>query len=163
MWNQAWPSLEISNLKRSLFELKSIVELQDPSDPASAELARFLVVRTCGYLEQCVEICWISYLKSRADPRSASFGASWLGRGSNPSPGALVTVVRRFDPQWAEYLDQLMNEDDEYLKRETAFLVDRRNKISHGRSENVGKRKSLDLVANAITVADWFIERFDPR
>lgn len=74
-----------------------------------------------------------------------------------------MTLVGRFDAQWAEDLEKLLNDNDEYLKRETALLVDRRNKISHGLNQNVGKRKSLDLITNVITVTDWFINRFDPR
>jgi len=163
VWNEAWPSLEIVNLNNSLKALQTIVEDHDPSEPASAELARFLVVRTCGYLERCVEVCCVSYVRSKSDTRSSSFGASWFGTGANPSPGALIKLVSRFDADWARDFESVLSERDEVLKREIAFLVDIRNKISHGRSQNIGKRKALDLVGYTRTVADWFVRQFDPR
>lgn len=165
MWTSAWPSLEIVNLKSSLKALEKLVNDTSPSrgDDVDSALARFLVVRTCGYVEQVVEICCKSYLKSKSDLRSSSFGASWLGRGRNPSTESLVALVRRFDGIWAEELDLVLSEDDERLGRELDFLVDRRNKIVHGLNEGIGVRKALNLVEPALTVAEWFIEKFDPR
>jgi hypothetical protein len=165
LWTSAWPSLEIVNLKNSLKALEKLVNDTSPSrgDDVDSALARFLVVRTCGYVEQVVEICCKSYLRSKSDPRSSSYGTSWLGRGRNPSTEALVSLVRRFDGIWAEKLALLLNEDDERLGRELDFLVDRRNKIAHGLNEGIGVRKALDLVEPALTVADWFIQTMDPR
>lgn len=163
MWTQAWPTLQIDQLNRSLADLETLVRSSEPFDPASVQLSKFLVVRTCGYLEQVVEICCQSYLKSKSDPRSSSFGSSWFGRGTNPWPDALVTLVGRFDQEWADQLSCLMDQDDELLKRELAYLVDRRNKISHGLSEGVGMRKALDLVPRARVVSGWFVDKFDPR
>lgn len=165
MWSSAWPSLEITNLKNSLKELEKLVGDTSASrgDDVDAALARFLVVRTCGYLEQVVEICCRSYLKSKAHPRCSSFGASWLGRGRSPSPESLINLVQKFDGSWAKELELLMREDDEKLKRELDFLVDRRNKIAHGVSEGITIRKSLSLVEPATAVAGWFIKTLDPK
>ncbi len=165
MWNSAWPSLEIVNLRVSLIALENLVKDSSPNrgDDIDAALARFLVVRTCGYLEQVVEICCKSYLKSKSDLRSSSYGASWLGRGRNPSSEALVSLLRRFDRAWADELDQLLSEDDERLGRELDFLVDRRNKIAHGLNEGIGIRKALDLVEPTLIIGAWFIARMDPR
>lgn len=73
MWSSAWPTLEIINLKASLTALEKLVKDTNPSrgDDIDSALARFLVVRTCGYLEQVVEICCKSYLKSKSDFRSS--------------------------------------------------------------------------------------------
>ena len=165
MWTEAWPSLALTNLEHSLDALVELV--CDPPEPlddrVSAALARFLVVRTCGYLEQVVDQCCTSYIRSKSDPRSAAFGASWFGRGNNPTPSRLVELVRRFDPAWADDLQELFNNDDELLHREISFLVDRRNKIAHGLSEGIGVRKSLDLVDPTKSVCGWFINTLDPR
>ena len=163
MWSEPWPSRTLEELERSLRSLENLVQRQDPSEPASAELSRFLVVRICGFLEQSVEESCRSYLRSKSDPRSTSFGESWFGRGANPRPDELVRLVGRFDNAWSEELEQLLNKDDELLRRELSFLVDKRNRISHGLNQGVGQRKALDLVPCAIRVASWFVERFDPR
>lgn len=163
MWSGSWPSQTLIGLRNSLEALEVLVQRQDPSEPASAELSRFLVVRTCGFVEQSVEESCRSYLKSKADPRSAAFGESWFGRGANPKPESLVALVQRFDSEWADELDALLNAQDELLKRELEFLVDKRNRISHGLNQGVGQRKALDLAPRAREVVEWFVGRFDPR
>jgi len=52
--------------------------------------------------------------------------------------------------------------DDQRLRRELAFLVDRRNKIAHGLNEGIGTVKALALKDVASEAADWFIARFNP-
>ena len=165
MHQGAWPTLEIQNLEKSLTGLHDLVNAQARSaeDEVLRALSRFLIIRSCGFLEQVSEECCRAYLASKADPRSSGFGGSWLGRGRNPSPGNLVELVRRFDAAWADELEDRFNQDDERLRREVSFLVDRRNKIAHGLSEGVGVRKAMDLVLVAIEVTEWFILRLDPR
>ncbi len=159
-----WPSVEIARLERSLKALVKLVDEQarSGSDDVVRELSRFLVIRSCGLVEQIAEECCRSYLRSKSDPRSSSFGQSWLGRGANPSPGNLVKLVSRFDPRWADDLNHLFDADDELLKRELVFLVDRRNKIAHGLSEGIGARKALDLADIALAVSGWFISTVNP-
>lgn len=163
MWNVSWPSHALISLSNSLGSLEALVQSQDPSESVSAELSRFLVVRTCGFIEQSVEESCRSYLKSKSDPRSAAFGESWFGRGANPRPDSLVALVQRFDSEWAKELETLLNGHDELLRRELEFLVDKRNRISHGLNQGVGQRKALDLVPRAREVVKWFVDRFDPR
>lgn len=164
-WNAAWPHLAVVNLTRSLNALETLVRTDSTnrSDEVNAALARFLVIRTCGYLEQVVEECCKAFLQSRSSPRASSFGTSWLGTGRNPKPGNLVDLTRRFDAGWADQLESLLKADDEKLHRELSFLVDRRNHISHGLSEGIGIRKALDLVYPSRQIARWFIDTFDPR
>jgi len=166
LWETNWPPYELQQLRRSLSDLKMLVQSQNPevSDGINNALARYLVVRTCGYLEQIVEQVCLLFLNSKsAHPHCQSFNGSWFGRGRNPNPEALVAFVRKFNIALSEELDELFKSDDQLLHREISFLVDRRNKISHSLSEGVGVRKSLDLVEPACTVADWFINAFDPR
>lgn len=163
MWSDPWPSHNLVVLSNSLDSLEALVQNQDPSESVSAELSRFLVIRTCGYVEQSVEESCRSYLKSKSDPRSAAFGESWFGRGANPKPESLVALVQRFDSEWAEELKVFLNDQDELLKRELEFLVDKRNRISHGLNQGVGQRRALDLAPRARQVVRWFIDRFDPR
>lgn len=165
MHQGAWPTLEIQNLERSLTGLHDLVDThaRTGNDDVVQELSRFLVVRSCGFLEQVSQECCRAYLASKSDPRSAGFGGSWLGRGRNASPSQLVELVRRFDAEWGAELERELNADDERLKREVSFLVDRRNKIAHGLSEGIGARRAMDLALVAIEVTDWFIRRLDPR
>ena len=65
--------------------------------------------------------------------------------------------------EWAKELDIYLDADDQAVKRELEFLVDRRNKIAHGQSESVNLRKSLDLCRMALAVGDWAVTTMDPR
>lgn len=153
------------NLTRSLDALEGLVDDQATRGPdeVNAALARFLVVRICGYLEQVVEECCKAFLTSKSSPQAASFGASWLGTGRNPKPSNLIDLTRRFDARWADQLEALLKDDDERLHRELSFLVNRRNLISHGLNEGIGTRRALNLVEPTKQVANWFIVTFDPR
>lgn len=161
---ESWPTREMLNLDRSFKELERLVkDIQVSEEPEkAAALSRFLVVRTCGFLEQMVEKSCVAYLESKSDFRSASFSRSWFGSGANPTPNKLVTLVSKFDPAWSAELEDLFKRNDELLLREINFLVDRRNKIAHGVNESVGIRKALDLVGHARVVANWFTEKFKP-
>jgi hypothetical protein len=152
-------------VERGLLELADLIERPPTGQPddVSRSMARFLVIRTCGYLEQTVEECCRAYLTSKSAPTAASFGKSWLGRGANPSPRNLVALAARFNPEWGVELEQLFAENDDLLQREISLLVSRRNKIAHGLSEGMGARKALDLVEAVIPVTDWFLQRLDPR
>ncbi len=165
MWTDPWPSLALVQLENGLSDIASLVGHPSPNQPdeVTRALSRFLLVRTCGYLEQVVEQCCLAYVTSKASPRVASFGGSWLGRGANPSPERLVELVRRFDSEWADELKELFDAEDQLLHREISFLVDRRNKIAHGLGEGIGARKALDLGTYAGVAADSFNRRYDPR
>lgn len=126
-------------------------------------LARLLVVRSRGYLEQTVLEELRGYVHRRSGGPGRAFGRSWLERGRNPSPEALTTRVRRFDAEWSSHLIELLEEHDQRIRREVAFRVDRRNKIAHGLNENVGAVKALQLLEVARDLADWFIGRFNPQ
>lgn len=166
MWTGSWPTFELQQQRRSLENLRDLAQNQAPetSDELNSVLARFLVVRACGYLEQVVEQTCLQYLNSKSShPWCQSFNGSWFGRGRNPSPNALVAFVKKIDLSLSEDLESLFQENDDLLLREISFLVDRRNKISHGLSEGVGTRKALDLVPPTVLVADWFLDNFNPN
>lgn len=165
MWTEAWPSINLTNLQRSLKEVRRTIEHPDlPLPPEIAGyLTRFLVVRSCGYLEQVIDETCRAYLKSKSAPGAAAFGSSWLGGGRNPKPDALEQLLRRFNLGLETELKELFSQHDDYLRREIAFLVDRRNKIAHGLNENITLRKALELADAVTETADWFILRLDPR
>lgn len=162
---EAWPNLALQNLRRELDSIVHLVQSPPPSqvDPVTAALARFLVVRTCGYLEAAVDECCKSLISARSAPMIVSYATSFIGTGRNPSSGKLVALVQKFSLEWGDDLRALLNQNDEFLQRELDLLVSKRNRIAHGLGEGIGARKALDLVASAKEVTDWFIERFDPR
>jgi len=160
-----WPPLLVTRLHETLDELAELVdEVQRRGDETEAGwLARLLVVRSCGYLEQVVDEVSKQLMQERSGGVVRSFSQSWLPSHANPWPNRLTEWVSRFDVTWSTELSDLLNQDDEQLRREVSFLVDRRNRIAHGLNEGIGTRKALDLQKVSIQIADWFILRFNPR
>lgn len=128
----------------------------------SAWLARLLVVRSAGHVERSVNVVLRTHVAVRSSGFTKSFAQSYLERGINPSPDALLALTGRFDATLEADLREFLQEDDQRLHREMAFLVDRRNKIAHGLNESVGVVKAIQLTAVASDVADWFVRSFDP-
>jgi hypothetical protein len=159
-----WPPRELLTLQRRLDELAQLVAspLDAVDDDARDWLARLLVIRSCGYLEQCVAATCRGYIAGRAGGPVKSFGVSWLERSSNPSADGLQGLVGRFDSMWAAELAEELDANDERMRRDLAFLVDRRHKIAHGLNENVRVPRALELKDTACDLADWFIRRFNP-
>lgn len=165
LWEGAWPSLEVVNLGRAIQEVRKLVREPPPGlpDEVTRALARFLVVRSSGYLEQIVRRSCLAYLSSKSDQRAGAYAAQTFPAYLNPTPERLTNIVQKFDVIWSEELSDLFDEDDEYLRREIGFLVDRRSKIAHGLSEGVTSTKALSLFEAAEQIAAWFVLRFDPR
>lgn len=162
-----WPPLSVVSLEAALGELAELVEQTATRQDHSAEreanwLARLLVIRSCGYLEQVVAEVAASLTQARSGGLIRSFASSWLPPGRNPHPDQLSQWVGRFDANWGVELEEILDAEDELLRREISLLVDRRNRIAHGLNEGVTVRKALDLKEAAVTLADWFVLRFNP-
>jgi len=165
MSREQWPPWPITSLRSNLDDLARLVDTTAVGTPHAEHLpwlARLLVVRTSGYLEQTVHEVTRAHIAHRSGGVVRSFAHSWLERSRNPRPDALEQLVGRFDASWAEELTSMFEEDDQELRRELSFLVDRRNKIAHGLNEGLTPRKALTLIPVAETVADWFILRLNP-
>ncbi|GAA4856589.1 HEPN domain-containing protein [Kitasatospora terrestris] len=164
MRNQ-WPPWPIPSLKESLDSLTSSVAERPKgrSDDEHIWLTRFLVIRSCGYLEQ------VTYETARAFVADKSFGLvrtfalTWLSRTRNPSPDNMMELLGRFDGALSDEFKVLLEEDDQRLYREISLLVDRRHKIAHGLNEGMNSAKAVALRSDVDIVADWFIEKLDPR
>lgn len=162
-----WPPATVVSLQQSLDELAELVEeIRRKGDPDAEReagwLARFLVVRSCGYLEQVIAEVAQGLAEARAGGVIRSFALSWLPPTRNPSPEQILQWVGRFNAAWSAELEELLMANDEELNRELSLLLDRRNRIAHGLNEGITVRKALDLKHTACTLSDWFILRFNP-
>jgi hypothetical protein len=162
--NKQWPPKLVSSLERSLQQLaKSVRELPSQrSDDEQVWLSRFLVVRTCGYLEQVIYETARDYVREKSGGLVRSFASSWLAKTRNPTPDNMLELVGRFDAGLERDLREMLEADQGHLYREISFLVDRRNKIAHGLNESVNTRKALDLLNETEKIAEWFIANLKP-
>ena len=160
-----WPPTGVISSQESIDELAALVEEVNQRGNGHKEagwLARLLVVRSCGYLEQVVASVSSEVVTTRAGGVVKTFATSWLPSHKSPAPESLVQWVGRFDASWANELQEMLDDGDEELRRELSLLVDRRNRIAHGLNEGITVRKALDLKQTAADIADWFLFRFEP-
>lgn len=165
MANTTWPPWEAKSAHDNLDSLVRVVETasRDKTDSdLLGWLGRLLVVRTSGYVELTVYAVLRGHVTEKSGGTVRSFAHSWLERSRNPTPEALEAVLGRFDLKYASEFAELLDADDQLLRRDLSFLVDRRNKIAHGENEGVRAKRALELVPSAESVADWFILRFNP-
>lgn len=161
-----WPPVEVTRNHLRLVELGELLEdamRKGESELVSGWLARLLVVRSCGYLEQVVAEVARGFILKRSGGLVRSFAHAAIPAAKNPWPESLLDWVGRFDRSLQDDLRDVFDEDDQRLRRELGLLVDRRNKIAHGLNEGVTERKALNLQIVACEVADWFVLRFNPQ
>lgn len=163
---ERWPPLSALRLRQALDDVCKLVTHPeydlDKNLEAHQALCRFLVVRSCGYLEtSTVEICR-AYVQAKSGGPVRSFAHSWLERSGNPSITYLGKFIGRFDPALANEFKQFIADDDGRIERDIDFLVSRRNRIAHGESEGINQTRAIELKETSCEVADWFILRFNP-
>lgn len=157
----SWPPYQVERLRVALEELGATVEQTKDTDILQW-LTRMLVVRSSGFIEQTSREVFWGYIEDRAGGLVKAFGHSWLDRSRNPSPDNLLDMIGRFDHALKIEFDELLDSDDQRLRRELAFLVDRRNHIAHGLSESINRDKALALKNVAVEVSEWLVLKFNP-
>lgn len=160
----SWPPRNIAPLRQSLESLAEWVKNPPPgrTDDERIWLARFFLVRTCGYLEQVINEVAKAYIDERSGGLVRTFAHSWLAKSKNPSADNMVALVGRFDGTLANDLLTLLDAEDQRLRREIGLLMDRRHKIAHGLNEGLTGSKAYSLYQSTLEVADWFLQNFNP-
>ena len=162
MASAQWPPRELALMERKLDERADLVgKGSNISNDVRCWLARLLVVRACGYLEQVLLAVQRGYVGQKSGGPVSAFAQSWLEWGNNPRPDVLVRSIGRFGGNFEYDIDKFLR-DNSTRWSDIAFLVDRRNKISHGENESVGPVRALQLKEVAVEVADWLIRRMNP-
>lgn len=164
-WPGAWPTHEVHTSRERLVELRDTVSSSDLDENPLVEsaLTRFLVVRACGHVEITFDESFCALAVSKSSPDIAGFVRSQFFHGANPTAKRISETLGKLDRSRASRFDAMADEDDGRMKRQLALLVDRRNRIAHGQSENVTRRVSLDLADLALRLGDWLTAELDPR
>ena len=162
--SSSWPPRTVKALTQSI---ESVAEwVRNPPEKSTDDeriwIARFFVVRTCGYLEQVVYESARAYVDAKSGGPLRAFSQSWISRTRNPSPENMLELAGRFGGKFEEGLRDLLDDDDQRLYREISLLVDRRHKIAHGLNEGLTGSKAVILYECALEVADWFLDAFNP-
>lgn len=159
-----WPPSELRSLEQSLDELAEAVDNRprERSDDEQIWLTRFLVVRSCGYLEQVMHQCASGHLEFKSFGTVKSYSLSWLGRSINPSVENILATLGRFDQSIADEFEAMLSSNGHELRNDLGALVTKRHAIAHGENGGFGERRALALYKVAKSTADWMITRLNP-
>jgi len=159
-----WPPPDIRQLEVSLDELARSIRERPEHRTVDEQvwLVRFLIVRSCGYLEQVMHRCAVGHLEEKSYGTARAYSLSWLGRSINPSVENIRNTLGRFDQGFVDEFDQMLAERNNELSNDLGALVTKRHAIAHSQSDGLGDRRALDLYEVAKTLADWMIRRLCP-
>lgn len=159
-----WPPRELKRLEKLLDELADSIDNRPKhrTDDEQIWLTRFLIIRSCGYLEQVMHQCVTGHLQEKSYGTSRSYSLSWLSRSINPSAENIRTTLGRFDAGFVDEFDLMLREDGVALGDDLGALIAMRHKIAHGDNAGLGERRALNLYRVAKRVADWMIVRLNP-
>lgn len=163
-WSGAWPSQDLQTSRNRLINLKTLIESQKANDPdIVAELSRLLVIRATGYVEFTFDTAIAAFADAHSNPVVARHVRASLFQGRNPWPNVLLDRAKILAPEWEESLKSFLDANDNLIRQELTFMVDRRNKIAHGQNESVNRRKALDLAELSLKLGDFIVYLIDPR
>jgi hypothetical protein len=113
-----------------------------PDEVVSA-LARYLTVRSVGYIEAVRDDLADLSASATGHPRLHKRITHHLRGGLGVNPKQLLDFVGSFDLKWRDSLAALLDADDQILRNQLGAMVAARGKIAHGDGENVTTGRSL--------------------
>ncbi len=156
-----------ASLRQRLIDLqdtRNAVRTMDYATPDTIQraLARYLVVRSAGYIEAVRDDVADNYTQQKGSDEVVRRIRLHLRNGQGVAPTQLLEFTKSFDPNWSSELECLLSRDDNYLRAQLGAMVVARKKIAHGEGENVTASKALAWSEAAEHVGKWLTKRFDP-
>lgn len=126
----------------------------ESEDDIENYITRFLIIRSCGYIEEVYRRSICLYVEKRAgkEIRNLIFNAKFR-KGANPTQERIVETLRDLDPGLKNSFLSILG-DNENLKS----LITMRNTVAHGGSDRCTRRQAIEKGNLAITIGDWFLE-----
>ena len=153
--------LRLQDLRDTVDALRTLPS--NVSDEVERSMARYLTVRSAGYIEAVRDDAADLYIvASRASDEVVRRIRTNLRTGTGVRPEQLLVFMGSFHAGWRTELSDLLDEDDQKLKASLGSLVAARKKIAHGDGEAVTSGKAFRWAETAEYVGEWIIERFDP-
>lgn len=156
-----------ATIRQRTLDLKEVQECLrnlDVDQPyaVSRALARYLTVRSVGYIEAVRD--------DLADRHAAVTGSHRLHRrivhhlraGLGATPEQLLTFVGSFDQHWRVSLETCLDADDQTLRNQLGAMVAARKKIAHGDGDQVTTGRALTWSDSALVIGGHLESIFDP-
>lgn len=159
-----WPTVEmrdrLADLRQTASELES---MKRGSGFIELCLARYLTVRSAGYIETVRDDAAEHFTSATSHPYVVDRVGTSLRRGQSAGPGDLTAFVKTFNPGWESLLKDHLGADGARLSNAIGSLVRSRKNIAHGNSDGVDRDRALLWFKAAEEVGLWFITTFDSR
>lgn len=121
--------LEVTRLKQRIDEAFGRVDgLPVETFELRADMARYLCILVCGYVERAVQELSIEWCRRQSGPTVVRYASSHLRRIQNLNSERLRRLLLAFETTWARVLDETFPEEVSALDS----LYGNRNQIAHG-------------------------------
>lgn len=125
--------IRIYSQQKKLDDLYTLVE-NIKEDELKALMAKFLCVRTSGFLESSLRNLINEYLYGTSPKPVESFVNCKIKRETNLKYDRLITILETFNRDWAIKLSKEITDDQ---KEALNTIVSNRNNIAHGENDNI--------------------------
>jgi len=157
-----WPTIEmrdrLSDLQNTATELRA---LKPGSGLIELCVARYLIIRSAGYLETIRDDSAEYFVQATSHPFAVNKINLHLRRGLSAAPNDLIDFTKSFSPTWSADLKAKMAKDEQRLSQAIGSLVKTRKLIAHGQSDSVNRGQALEWAKAAEELGAWFIDTFD--
>lgn len=144
-------------LARQLQELEALIERSDEACGDSIEMrsewAKYLCVRSAGFLEIGLREIFSSFVRDTSHEAVGRFAVGQLKRISNPKAGRFVEVARAFKKKWSEELEEFVTDDG----RDDAInsIMVNRHKIAHGEDSGITMMRVKEYLKKSVEVVKF--------
>lgn len=141
---------EVLRYRQRLDDLfDKVKEIQDIE--LQSHWARYLCILVSGYLETSVRAIYNEYTSNKSHKNIAKFVSSRLEWFQSPKMGNIIELIRTFNSQWAEELENATKDE---IKASVDNIVDNRHNIAHGRNSNISYSQIREYYQNAIKLLE---------
>lgn len=133
----------------------------DAPDATARALARYLTLRSVGYIEAVRDDLADLYAAVTGHPRLHRRIVHHLRNGLGTTPEQLLAFVGSFDGDWRSTLESVLDADDQVLRNHLGAMVAARKKIAHGDGDQVTAGRALAWSDTALTLGKVLGQLFD--
>lgn len=129
--------------------------LRGSDDEVLSDLARYLCVLVCGFVEKAVAELAFEHCRARSHKTVLSYSVSQLDRVGNLNAERLSQLVRSFDSKWASELQEFLGGP---RKEALDSVLALRNSIAHGQSVSLSLARITEYYSKVNEIMN-FLEK----
>ncbi|MCH7472737.1 hypothetical protein IIA79_07295 [bacterium] len=137
---------EYLRVQQRLDRLFNSIDIGTLPDEMQEHWPRYLCVLVSGWIEIAVQELFTEYCRRRSDTRLHRFEQRHFSKVYNCKLGKVLDLAELFDDDWKE---QLARDTAGPVKEAVNAIVTNKNKIAHGKPDNISFIRIRDYYADA--------------